>query len=117
MRRKYHIAFIENVDWGELQEKKPVEDRTKKDDGLVKNRNIAAVGRLLALMSESMPECVKTNARGTTICCHNCGSRESFDSATTIVYQCGCCGEVWDRDYNAAVNLLNRGLAMECVTA
>lgn len=39
--------------------------------------------------------------------CHNCGSRKKMGSDK--IYKCPVCGLVFDRDVNAAINLLNYG--------
>lgn len=44
--------------------------------------------------------------------CHNCGSVNSELSIEDRVWTCPSCGEIIDRDLNAAINILNCGLSM-----
>lgn len=43
--------------------------------------------------------------------CNCCGSRKKL-KLNERVYKCPCCGLVIDRDYNAAINILNEGLRL-----
>ena len=45
-------------------------------------------------------------AANTTRDCSVCGHRETWDQATEVVHTCSACGETWDQDASAAVNLL-----------
>ena len=39
--------------------------------------------------------------------CNNCGTVKRFLSLSERTYVCECCGNVIDRDLNAAINLSN----------
>ena len=50
------------------------------------------------------------NPNGTSQLCSRCGA-EVKKSLAVRTHRCSCCGLVMDRDENAAINILNRGLA------
>jgi putative transposase len=52
---------------------------------------------------------IKVPARNTTIDCSRCGSKVPKNLAIRI-HRCTVCGLVLDRDYNAAINILKKGL-------
>lgn len=52
----------------------------------------------------------------TTLRCHVCGHEERFDAACQIRHTCSNCGALWDQDYNAARNILERGLSQIAAT-
>jgi len=52
---------------------------------------------------------VKVPARNTTIDCSRCANRVPKNLAVRI-HKCDKCGLVMDRDYNASINILNKGL-------
>jgi len=52
---------------------------------------------------------VQVPARNTTIDCCRCGNKMSKSLAVRI-HKCNVCNLVLDRDYNASINILNKGL-------
>ncbi len=46
----------------------------------------------------------------TTQTCNACNEREKFD-AVELMHTCSHCGATWDQDFNAAANLLKRGMS------
>ena len=52
---------------------------------------------------------VRVEARGTTQICSGCG-RDVPKRLWNRIHKCSHCGLIMDRDYNAAINVLNRGL-------
>jgi putative transposase len=52
---------------------------------------------------------VKVPARNTSINCCRCGNKVPKSLAVRI-HKCDKCGLVMDRDYNASINILNKGL-------
>jgi putative transposase len=52
---------------------------------------------------------VAVNPAYTSQDCHGCGHRQKMPLADRV-YRCPCCGGAWDRDHNAALNILARGL-------
>jgi putative transposase len=52
---------------------------------------------------------VEVSAKNTTIDCSRCGNKVPKSLAVRI-HKCDKCGLVMDRDYNASINILNKGL-------
>lgn len=52
---------------------------------------------------------VRVNPAYTSQDCHACGHRQRMPLVERT-YHCPCCGGIWDRDWNAAQNILARGL-------
>ena len=55
--------------------------------------------------------CVSVPPHFTTQDCSNCGTRVK-KSLSTRTHQCPKCKTVLDRDHNAAINILNKGLSI-----
>ncbi len=53
---------------------------------------------------------VAVNPAYTSQDCHACGHRQKMPLSERV-YRCPCCGGAWDRDQNASLNILARGLA------
>ena len=58
---------------------------------------------------------VQVPARNTTIDCCRCGNKISKSPAVRI-HKCNVCNLVLDRDYNASINILNKGLNLSAFT-
>ena len=52
---------------------------------------------------------IEVPARNTTIDCSRCGNTVPKSLAIRI-HRCDKCGLILDRDYNASINILNKGL-------
>ena len=52
---------------------------------------------------------IKVPARNTTVDCSRCGNKVPKSLAMRI-HKCNICNLVLDRDYNASINILNKGL-------
>ncbi len=57
-------------------------------------------------------EFAKVNPRNTTKACSKCGNIQEMP-LWKRTYECGNCGAVMDRDYNSAVNILNKFMGRE----
>jgi transposase len=72
--------------------------------------NEAAPGELRTAIRQAVERAggvvVELQALGTTSHCHACGAVCSWDQASEVWHRCEHCGELWDQDRNAAVNLL-----------
>jgi len=49
---------------------------------------------------------------GATISCSSCGIADKWDHRTELTHKCSNCGQSWDQDFNAAKNVLNKGLSL-----
>jgi putative transposase len=96
--RKYDVIFLERL--AKLN--------------MVKNhrlaRNILDSGwGTFGMMLDYKTMLIEVPARNTTIDCSRCGSMVPKSLAVRI-HKCDKCGLVLDRDYNAAINILKKGL-------
>ena len=53
---------------------------------------------------------ILVDPRNTSRTCSMCGNVKSELPLSVRIYHCEHCGMVLDRDWNAAINILNRGL-------
>ena len=107
LRRRYRRAFIEDTNWRKLQRRQAPEEETT-SGALREHARIAAVGRLLQYVRESISEVVAVNAAYTTQRCHVCHAIVAFD-ATNLFVTCPSCGLLIDQDARASRNLLELG--------
>lgn len=81
---------------------KPESDGRKLGCGSIREACLSLLRRFL---EETM--CVETvPSAGTSKTCSACGVKNTLDHSVT--FTCDGCGKVWDRDVNAARNILNR---------
>lgn len=99
--------------------------KTQRDDGtssrLVpmarKNRFRSALSELTLFIKQACEKSGSTfekiKSSYMTRCCNTCGHINSVDDGTLIMITCDACGEIADRDQNAALNLLNGEITLE----
>ena len=75
-----------------------------------RSRSLAAPSSLLNLF-RIKGQCSEVPAPNTTQDCSWCGHQGKWDASPDVLHRCGGCGELWDQDYNAARNILQRGLS------
>lgn len=86
--------------------------KVEKDDKAARlsrrNRTIAALGELrLCLLEAFGAECiVKVDPKYTSKRCHKCGQVGEYPDPSAVEQTCPNCLAFWDRDYNAASNIL-----------
>ena len=82
---------------------------------MVKNHKLArsimdsSWGTFLQKLEYKCKLLIKVPVRNTTIDCSRCGSKVPKSLAVRI-HKCDKCGLIIDRDYNASINILNKGL-------
>ena len=59
---------------------------------------------------EAGTELILVDSRNTSRTCSGCGNVKVDFQLSERTYQCECCGMAMDRDRNAAINILRRGL-------
>jgi putative transposase len=115
--REFNPIFVEELDVVGLV-RKATEDRRNHKKRCTKSENIldAAWGMFVSRLrskAESAGSAVKAvKPRGTSQECSGCGTvvrKELWER----VHSCPICGLVMDRDWNAALNILCRGLSAE----
>jgi len=109
LRKSYAKIGIEDVDWSELQKKRAPEELDVINNT---NRNIASKGRFLQLVQETGAY-VKLNAKNSSKQCNACKGICNLDGSQ--MHTCEHCGNYWDRDINACINLMNNWIASEPV--
>jgi hypothetical protein len=104
LRRRYQFAGAEKLNLPDLKElPQPEEDPV--DAATRKNIGLAAPGRLLALLGESM-EVRKVSAVDTTRRHFECGQYSGESDPKLLMHTCQHCHVMFDQDRNAAKNLL-----------
>jgi len=115
--REFNPIFIEGLDIKGLIVK-ATEDKKARKKSRAKSENILDAGwgmfvSRLRSKAESAGSAIKAReARGTSQECSGCGEvvkKELWER----MHSCPHCGLVKDRDWNAALNILNRGLQLE----
>ncbi len=74
----------------------------------------ASWGELIRMLrsraEEAGTELILVDPRNTSRTCSGCGNVKADLQLSERTYQCECCGMVMDRDRNAAINILRKGL-------
>jgi hypothetical protein len=107
LRRRYHVAFVEDINWMKLAHDPQPEEENKNVRAWY--RRLASPGQLRRLLGEHMAEVCPQDHRWTTQRCHVCLEKEEFDTEREIEHECSHCGALWDQDENAARLLLLLG--------
>lgn len=106
LRRRYNAIHVEDCDWSQLKRRKPRESN-ETDGGVKEYMDLASPGRLIQLLCETAATPIKVPAEYTTMRCHLCGELSGERDREQLYHTCTYCGESWDQDRNAAINLLN----------
>lgn len=110
----FSLIGIEDVDWSLLARNKKVKDSQKENKLSQRaryNRTRAGISFFLAELERAAAatgaEIVKVKGASTQHC-HSCGHKNAQYAGTgERVWQCGSCGVTWDRDLNAAQNIVD----------
>ena len=110
LSRRYRLLVLEDCRWGVFQrEPDRMPDGRKELKPAEYCRQVAAVYSLGQMLQERISSTLKADPAWTTIDCHNCGFRDkTFDPEKNLTHVCPNCGEHWDQDYNACLNLLRQ---------
>lgn len=106
LRRKYRVVCVEKFSVAEMA-KLPVAESNENDRAMRVYRRIASPGRLRELLTETAASVVRVDAKHTTMQCHACGELSGEPNPEMLIHTCSQCGESWDQDRNAAINLLS----------
>lgn len=115
LAKKYGAVYMEKFDLRKVSRQPKPEEGTKGENKRQNwMRKSAAVSTLRqAIASACGREGVSVGyveAKDTTRQCHVCSHIDKFDAAKELRHTCTKCGTTWDQDYNAAVQILRRGL-------
>lgn len=112
LAENYSAVVLEKFDIRGVAEKPAPEKGTQGSVPPDYQRFISAPSELrLCIVNAYGREKVKVSyqpAALTTLRCHVCRHKEKFDAGKDIWRRCPKCGELWDQDYNACINLLKQ---------
>ena len=115
LSRRFKTVVLEDIDMSALAKRKEPEDAHLEKDAARLHRNAACISSLRTFFKEKMAV-RKINPAGTSYICNGCGEA-SFKGNSDATLICGSCGREWDRDENAALNILERGMTERPVAA
>lgn len=110
LARDYDHVIVEKFDkraFAAAKDGEPPEDHSKR---IAQRRS--APSEIVAAIKNAVPreggQVHVVDCAGTTIDCHACGHRDSWDPGQTLTHTCSACGAHWDQRANAVRNLLAR---------
>lgn len=102
LKHKYKKVVLEDIDLAGLQKNPDIgEEKVSK-----KYQRIASDGRLLEIVKEKCNHQIVA-AKNTSKMCNNCGNINNYEDKSLLMLSCSNCGAEYDRDRNAATNILN----------
>ncbi len=108
MRRRYRTIGFEKINKQEAFAKlPPVENGDATADKARRNRVRAAVSVLVSCVKQCGADTIEVPAAYTSKTCSRCG-RVNRKLKAEEAWTCPACGTRWDRDENAAINIMRR---------
>lgn len=104
--RRYRSITFDDADYRRMAKKEK-----DKENPAAGRRHWVAPGVFRQIFESRFTRSFRVKAAGTTSECHHCGSHLEFGAAEEIL--CGGCMRFVNRDVNASLNLLARGLEAE----
>lgn len=104
LRKRYKIARIVESDLRKVHEI-PMPEDTPQQVAIKKNSRNACLSSLVRFLFESMTKVVEVKGKNVSRIHHECGAKQKL-RADEVLHQCSKCGEIYDRDENAAKNIL-----------
>ena len=99
--KNYDVVFVEKLEKLNMV----------KNHKLAQSIMDASWGTFIQKLEYKCKMLVQVSARNTTVDCSKCGNKVPKSLAVRI-HRCNLCGLVLDRDHNASINILNKGLNM-----
>jgi len=117
--QRFDVICAEKLDVAEMVSIKKNKEKSAPNfinkTGLRRNIGLASWAQFISILSYKAEEAGKklilVNPRGTSQECSGCGKVVKKD-LTVRVHECPHCGILLDRDHNAAINILQRGLRL-----
>jgi transposase len=106
VRREYQTVRVEDMNLHKMA-RRPGPDE-KSDAAAKAYARVASVGTLRQYLREAVTAIELVPAALTTLTCFSCGTVNQFDAAQELIHTCSGCGEMWDQDRCAAINLLRQ---------
>lgn len=110
LAKRYRTAYVERLDLRDIQDVVRPEDTREVHSNVRRVARWACLSQLMQCIKERFAEIVTVAHAHTSSDCSECGHRQ--DVGPAIRWTCGGCGSEWDRDDNAARNILARGEVM-----
>lgn len=108
MRRRYRTIAIEDMDLrSAIHDVLRPEEERETVTAQRRTARFAALSVLVGTIKDCGADVVPVERAGTTSTCHDCGAAN--DVGAGLMHVCVGCGSVFDRDENAAQNILARG--------
>lgn len=112
---EYWGVSLEDFDLRSVAEKPEAEEGTNNNTVIGGGQRFIASPHSLRLAIEQVcgregVRTCRTPTEYTTRECHVCGHRGAFDTGRQMMQHCPACNALWDKGYNAATNILRRGL-------
>jgi len=112
--RWFGRVYMEDIDLSRMSRKPKPEDGTAVSTLPNRYRVIAAPGEFRSILESACKRegiyVKRIEPQHTTQECHGCGRVEKFNASAMLERECPHCGLRWDQDFNAAKNILERGL-------
>jgi putative transposase-like DNA-binding protein len=115
LSRLFKTVVLEDIDLATLAKHREPEDAHLEKDAARLHRTAACISSLRTFFKERMVVS-KVNPAGTSYTCNGCGEA-SFKGNPALVLTCESCSRTWDRDENAARNILKLGITESPVLA
>jgi hypothetical protein len=110
LTERYSTIVIEDFNLKDVKDK-PKPEEPPDERGAREHMHVAAVGDFRVFLKNAAArrgcEIKKRPAENTTKKCNVCDGICEWDQALELNHTCEHCGERWDQDANAAINLLN----------
>lgn len=106
IRRNYRTVRLEQLDLRDFH-RLPDIDEPAVDGALKEHVRDACQSLLCRCIEESVANTVKVDPKDTTRKCSKCGSIQEWDHKA-LRHQCTSCGEEWDQDANASMNIAEK---------
>ena len=108
---RYRTLVIDNTDLREFQRSPTPESGRVERPTAKRNQRHAAGSELRATLidafgGEKDGRVMKLFFEKITMPCHDCGQIDAWDPAASLKHTCSSCGQIWDQDRNACLNLL-----------
>jgi|GEM_PF-2944245 len=103
----YRCVVLEKLNYGDWHKKPPVErGGSVKADMAKKYLRDAGLSHLKNALKGGVLQVADVPHEGTTVNCHACGHADVWEDPAAKDHVCETCGLRWDRDVNAARNIL-----------
>ena len=112
LSQDYSILILENFDLRSMQKNKEVEDSGEENKKAKRQKNVTAISEFRTCLEQAFykkgGKVFKVPPQNTTKVCNLCGYSGKWKNKSEKTHTCEGCGVTWDRDANAARNIINR---------